>query len=273
MEVFSYKTYLTQILKYPLLTGEQEIELSKKIQAGDQQAKTQIVNANLRLVVSIAKKYENKTVSLMDLIQEGNIGLMTAAGKYHFSFNTRFSTYAYPWIAQFIARYLQSKVSLISLPVRKEELLHKIKKAQTTLYQELNHEPSDAEIAEYLGLKESEVNTIRSFSYAMTSIDTEIDPYSGHTLGDIIADTSSNPEKALMGEQTKGEVQRIIKNLSFKERMVILNRYDMSDSQDKKTLREVGSMLGVSAETVRQIEIRAMKKLHASVNEDSALFA
>jgi len=263
MESLAYKGYVKQILKYPLMTFEQEIEHSKLVQRGDNEAKIRLVQSNLRLVVSVAKKYMNPYVSIMDLIQEGNIGLLTAASKYHYSFSTRFSTYAYAWIAQSITRYIRNKTGQIILPHRKEEMLRKIHSAKLGLFQKLGREPSDEEIAERLSVSIEDIKNANLYSYTILSIDSEIDEEGSATFGDSIPDFSFAPEENLMKAFEKEKVHKMVENLPEMEQKVIKYRYNFDNDEKCKTLRQVGEELGVSAETVRQMEMRAVKHLKA----------
>ena len=262
----AYKEYVKQILKYPLMSFEQEIEHSKLVQQGDNEAKMRLVQANLRLVVSVAKKYKNPYVSIMDLIQEGNIGLLTAASKYHYSFNTRFSTYAYAWIAQSITRYVRNKTGQIILPHRKEEMLRKMHSAKLTLFQKLGRDPSDEELANRLGVTVEEIKNANLYSYTIVSIDSELDDDTNVNLGDSIPDFSFSPEVRLMNSYEKENIHEMISRLPEMEQKVIRYRYNFDNDEKTKTLRQVGEELGVSAETVRQMEIRAVRHLKAEMN-------
>lgn len=263
METMAYKQYVKQILKYPLMTFEEEIEHSKLVQKGDNAAKMRLVQSNLRLVVSVAKKYKNPYVSIMDLIQEGNIGLLTAVSKYHYSYNARFSTYAYPWIAQSISRYIRNKTGQIILPHRKEELVRKVHSAKLVLFQNLGREPSDEEIAEELSLTVEAIKNINLYSYSFVSIDSESDDDSGFCFGDSIPDYSFSPEVNLIEKEEKKDVHKMISRLPEIEQKVIKYRYNFENERKVKTLRQIGDELGVSAETIRQVEMRAVKHLRA----------
>ena len=270
MEKSIYSSYIKQILKYPLMSFEEEIEHSKLIHQGDQKAKMRLVQANLRLVVNIAKKYENPYVSIMDLIQEGNIGLMAAAGKYHYSYNTRFSTYAYAWIAQSITRYIQTKTSIIMLPNRKEEALHKVHTEKSKLYQILGRDPSYEEVAENLGMPVKKVKAILSYSYSVVSMNTPSEESTGLELSDLIPDNHFTPEGNMMNEMEKQEIKSMIETLPVLERKVIYSRYNFNCDTKVKTLRQLGDQLGVSAETVRQMEIRAIRQLRKNFSNNKA---
>lgn len=261
MESAIYSEYIRQITQYPLFTFEEEIEHSKRIQKGDEQAKKELVQANLRLVVSIAKKYENQYASIMDLIQEGNIGLLTAAGKYHYSYNVRFSTYAYAWIVQAISRYIKGKCGIIALPNRKEDELRRIKAARQTLFQNLGREPSEDEIAKRLSITVEEVREINDLAYQIVSMSDEKDGESGQSVENMIADTHMTPEQEYMEKEDRREIMSVVQSLPEMERRVVFNRYNFLYDEKVKTLRQLGNELGVSAETVRQVELRAIKRL------------
>ena len=270
MEKSIYSSYIKQILKYPLMTFEEEVEHSKLIQQGDQKAKMRLVQANLRLVVNIAKKYENPYVSIMDLIQEGNIGLMAAAGKYHYSYNTRFSTYAYAWIAQSITRYIQTKTSIIMLPNRKEEALRKVRSEKSKLYQILGRDPSYEEVAESVNMSVKKVKAILSYSYSIVSMNAPSDEETGLELSDMIPDNHFTPEGKMMNEMDKQEIKSMVDKLPGMERSVIYNRFNFNCDSKVKTLRQLGDQLGVSAETVRQMEIRAIRRLRTNYSNSKA---
>lgn len=256
------ESYVKQIQRFPLLDAKQEIELSKKIENGCKEAVTQLVNSNLRLVISIAKKFSNTPrVSIMDLIQEGNMGLMTAASKFHYGFNTRFSTYAYTWILQYMLRYLYNKTSMIALPHRKEELIRKITTVQNEYKQSFNREPTIEELAAYCGTTEEDICSVMAYAYTVTSIDIETSDDGNSTIGDLIPDNKYNPEENFMREQEKIQVKEMVDSLPANERKVIYYRYNFDCDQHVPTLRELSSTLGVSAETVRQMEMRAVKKI------------
>lgn len=273
MEMDISKSYLSQIQKYPLLSPEQEVELSNKIQSGDKAALTKLINCNLRLVVSIAHKFGNTRLSMMDLIQEGNLGLMTAAEKFQTSFKTRFSTYAYPWIMQYMLRYANTKVSFITLPHRKDDLIRKIQSVQAIIFQQTGHEATSLQIAEYLGIPEEKVNETLAYSYSVASLDIEAsDEENSVTVGDLLADSTYSPEAMYMKEETKRNIHEMMDNLPGNEKQVIWYRYNFDGENHKKTLREISKIIGVSPEAVRQTEIRAIKHMQAAAeDEDTAV--
>lgn len=256
------ESYIHQIQRYALLTREEEAEISKRIENGDRAAVTKLVNSNLRLVVSIAKKFNMRgSVSIMDLIQEGNMGLMSAAEKFNYGFNTRFSTYAYTWILQYMLRYLYNKTSMIALPHRKEEFLRKIKTAKEEFYQVYDREPSVTELADFAGVSEEDVAESMAYSYTVTSIDIETSEDGNATIGDLIPDNKYNPEVNYLREVEKSELKNMIESLPANERKVIYCRYNLANEAHVPTLRELSDSMGVSAETVRQMELRAMRKI------------
>ncbi len=259
------RAYFAQIKKSQLLTFEEELALSKRVLNGDDAARQTLIEANLRLVVRIAKKYMTRDVSLLDLIQEGNLGLIKAASKYDFHKHVRFSTYASWWIKQAIVRALSNKRRTIRLPHRKEEKLRKINKAYNSLSQELKRTPNIEEIAEELGLKIREVETIVQLSNAVVSLDGPTQEDSG-TLQDVIEDTSYVPEKDLLREDLRERTLKFLETLLDKEKQILLYRFAFYGGK-KYTLKKIGDEMGISPETVRQIEIRALKKLKESAQE------
>lgn len=272
MESLVYKSYVKQVLRYPLMNFEQEVAHSKLIQQGDNDAKMRLVQANLRLVISIAKKYENQYTSIMDLIQEGNIGLLTAASKYHYAFNTRFSTYAYSWIQQAISRYIHNKCGMILIPHRKEEILRKVHSAKIALLQQNGVEPTLQEIAARLNLEVDEIKKAEQFSFSMVSMDAEFDNDSGQTYADTIIDTQYSPEQCIIDEINTQQIHDMIKTLPEMEQKVLYRRFNFQYDTKINTLRQLGEELGVSAETIRQMEMRAIKKLQKRIcNTDISL--
>jgi RNA polymerase primary sigma factor len=271
METLLLQSYIDQVKRYPLLSAEREAELSTAVQNGDEKARNDLVQGNLRLVVSIAKKYCGFQVSLIDMIQEGNIGLITAASRYKTSFNTRFSTYAYLWISQAILRFVRNKSPLISLPHRKEAIVRKINAIRDYLYQQCGHEPSYEELSVYMGIPVEQIHSALQYSYSLTSLDAVIDFESDKTVGDFLADSESSPENEYIRRETKNNVHELINTLPEIEREVLTHRYNFTGNQDKNTLRHVGSLLGISSETVRQMEMRAIKRLRKTAEASGYL--
>jgi len=207
----------------------------------------------------------------MDLIQEGNIGLMTAAQKYHHSFNTRFSTYAYAWIAQSMLRYIQRKSQLISVPVRKEEIIHKIETGKVELFHQMNRQPTISEISAYTGILPETIKMSQEYVFSVASIDAEIEPGSGQTLCDVLPDNKCSPEDEILKECKRNQIKNLVNTLPSSERVVIQNRYCLVN-QERKTLRQIGEMLGLSAETVRQKEKKAIIKMRSVVNSNREMY-
>jgi RNA polymerase primary sigma factor len=261
----SLRAYFAQIKRSRLLTFEEELALSRRVLRGDDEARQTLIEANLRLVVRIAKKYMTRDVSLLDLIQEGNLGLIKAASKYDFRKHVRFSTYASWWIKQAIVRALSNKRRTIRLPHRKEEKLRKINKAYNALSQELKRAPNIEEIAEELGLKKREVETIVQLSNAVVSLDGPTQEDSG-TLQDVIEDNSYIPERDLLRENLRERTLKFLETLLEKEKQILLYRFAFYGGK-KYTLKKIGDEMGISPETVRQIEIRALRKLKENAEE------
>jgi len=259
------RAYFDQIKRNRLLTFEEELELSRRVLAGDEQARQELITANLRLVVRIAKKYMTRDVALLDLIQEGNLGLIRAASKYAYHKNVRFSTYASWWIKQAIVRALSNKRRVIRLPHRKEEKLRKINKAYNTLSQQFKRQPNAAEIAEELGLKKREVESIVQLSNTVVSLDGPTQEDSG-SLQDIIEDNSYVPDRELLRANLRERTLKFLETLLDKEKQILLYRFAFFGGK-KYTLKRIGDEMGISPETVRQIEIRALRKLRQNAAE------
>jgi RNA polymerase primary sigma factor len=259
------KAYFNQIKKARLLTFEEELSLSKRIQAGDEAARSQLIESNLRLVVRIAKNYLTPEVSILDLIQEGNLGLMRAVGKYDYRKQVRFSTYASWWIKQSIVRSLSNKKRVIRLPHRQEEKLRKINKVYNNLSQVLMREPLLVEIAHEIGIDEGEVASILNSSGSVVSLDSSLTADSG-SLHDVVEDNSFNPDNELMKKSLREDTMKFLDGLQEKERQILLYRFSFTSGK-RHTLKKIGDELGLSPETVRQIEIRALKKLRSFSDE------
>ncbi len=259
------RAYFDQIKKTRLLTFEEELSLSRSILRGDEAARQRLITANLRLVVRIAKKYMTPDVSLLDLIQEGNLGLIKAASKYDYRKNVRFSTYASWWIKQAIVRSLSNKRRVIRLPHRKEEKLRRINKAFNTLSQQYKRSPNYQEIADELGIQEREVETILSLSSAVVSLDGPT-PEENGTLQDLIVDNTYVPDRELLRNSLREKTMGFLETLLAKEKQILLYRFAFFGGR-KYTLKMIGDEMGISPETVRQIEIRALRKLKECAGE------
>ena len=259
------RSYFDQIKKTALLTAEQEQELSRQVQKGDHDAFTRLVEANLRLVVKIAKAFMTSDLSLLDLIQEGNLGLMRAASKFDYRRNVRFSTYASWWIKQAIVRSLSNKRRAIRLPHRKEELLRKISKATNCLSQSLMREPTDQEIAVEVGVETCDVRSLMEMSYNVVSLDGDSGDDSG-SLKDVFEDYSFDPGRELLRKSLREDTLRSLEMLPSKEKQILLYRYSFHGGK-RYTLKKIGDKMGISPETVRQIEIRALRRLGETASE------
>ncbi len=259
------KAYFSQIRKTPLLSFEEELDLSRRIEDGDEDARKQLIEANLRLVVKIAKAYVSSDVGLLDLVQEGNLGLLKAASKYDHRKKVRFSTYASWWIKQSITRALSNKRRSIRLPHRKEDALRKIQRAYNTMSQRLMRRPSVEEVATEVGMPREEVVQILNISSGPVSLDSDINADSG-TLHDVFEDYSYAPEAGVMQEVMHDETLRFLERLREKEKKILLYRFAFYGGK-KYTLKRISDEMGISPETVRQIEMRALRKLRQHAGE------
>lgn len=260
----SVRIYLQQIGKIPLISHEEEIEVARQIKENNSEiAKNILVNANLRLVVSIAKKYIGRGLSFLDLIQEGNIGLMKAAERFDYEKGYKFSTYATWWIQQSITRAIADKARAIRLPIHMIESLGKIRKATLELTTELGHPPSKQELAYKLGLSMQKLTSILKAAQSTISIETPANQKEDSTkIADYIVDENTlAPENRVSQENLSEDIQKMLKQLSPKERDILILRYGLDNNGEKKTLDEIGSHYGVSRERIRQIENRAISKL------------
>jgi len=259
-------TYFKQIKVFPLLTFEEELELSRKIQDGDNEALHKLVNSNLRLVAKIAGMYNLPDISVLDIIQEGNLGLMHAAEKFDYNKNVRFCTYASWWIKQFISRFLSKKRRIVRLPQRKEESLRKIQHIYHSLCQSLMHQPQSSDIAKELGIPVQDVDYILSLSADSLPFEHNINDEESVCAMDIHEDYTYSPERTLMKKNSQDGTMRILNKLKDKERRIINYRYQLNGCEHH-TLREISDKLDISPETVRQIEMRALKKIRKHAKE------
>ncbi len=256
------KIYLNEIGQIPLLDAEEEKELGRRMAAGDDTARSRLEEGNLRLVVSLAKHYTGRGVALMDLIQEGNIGLMRAVEKYDYTKENRFSTYASWWIKEAMQRAIDQQSREIRVPVHVAENMKRVQKAAKELQQTLGREATPGEIAGQLKDKtEQEVKEILTYLQNPVSLETPVGEDGENSLGDMVEDkTEATPEEAMDQLVRKEEVSELLSSLTERERQVISMRYGLEDGRTH-TLEEIGSELDVTRERVRQIEARAMEKL------------
>jgi RNA polymerase primary sigma factor len=252
--------FLNEIRRYPLLTADQEVELSKRIEQGDLAAKERMINSNLRLVVSIAKKYQGQELSLLDLIQEGILGLIRAAEKFDWRKGYKFSTYATFWIRQAIQRGLANKARTIRIPVHIGQRERKIVRAERELSAKLGREPSDDEIAREAELPLDQVEEVRDAARTVTSLDRPVGEEGDTALGDLLEGGAPPPDQEVEVSLSEQLLRRTIDELPETEREVIRLRFGLN-GDDPQPLRETGRRLGLSAERVRQIESRALKRL------------
>jgi RNA polymerase primary sigma factor len=259
----SLQLFLKDIGKVDLLTAAQEVELAKRIERGEHRAKQEMVEANLRLVVSIAKKYRNQGLPFLDLIQEGTIGLVRAAEKFDHRKGFKFSTYATWWIRQAVARALADKARTIRMPVHIVEKLNKIVRSERKLRAELGREPSSAEIARDVELTPDEVEQIRRSSQAPVSLEKPVGDEEESEFGHFLTDENDPlPDEVAEVEMRKATLERVLETLSARERRVLELRYGLN-GEHPRTLDEVGKTFNVTRERIRQIENQSLKKLRA----------
>ena len=256
------RSYLSNISRIPLLTFEQEQLLGEKIQSGSESARAMLIESNLRLVVSIAKKYINKTkIPFLDLIQEGNIGLIKAVDKWDYAKGYRFSTYATWWIRQSISKAVVEQSRAIRVPVHVIEQLSKMSKVALELYQELKREPSAYEISKRMGIDEEKVKELQAIVKEPVSIDQRLSEDDEATIGDLVADEDvSSPLEDIFQEEVRDAIAKVLSTLETREADIIILRYGLNNTRPK-TLDEIGKSYGISKERVRQIEEKALKKL------------
>src|SRR5713101_5358817 len=255
------RMYLKEIGRVALLKAEQEVTLAKAIEAGDDDAKHKLTEANLRLVVSIAKKYIGRGMSFLDLIQEGNMGLIRAVEKFDYHKGYKFSTYATWWIRQAITRAIADQARTIRIPVHMVETINKLVRVSRRLLQELGREPSDDEIGEEMGISAEKVREIVKVSQDPVSLETPIGEEEDSHLGDFVEDKdATSPSDAASLTMLRTEVEDILDTLTPRERRVLQLRFGLIDGH-QRTLEEVGKRFGVTRERIRQIEAKALRKL------------
>lgn len=259
----SMKAYLQEIGAVDRLTPEEEIEIGRRAAQGDPEAKEIMINANLRLVVAMTRKFLNRGLSYQDLIQEGNIGLMRAVEKFDPDKGFRFSTYATWWIRQSLTRAIADQSRDIRIPVHTTEQIYKIKKIQRELFQEFNREPTPEEIAEKIpGMDAAKVIDLLSVSQDTISLESPTGDEEDSTLGDFIKDDSiKGPEDVFKSEALKDQIDKVLKELPEREEAIVRMRFGLDGTGTVKTLDEVGKIYGITKERVRQIENKAMRRL------------
>ena len=264
------RMYLREIGKIPLLTLQGEVALSRRVEQGNQEAKKKLIEANLRLVVSIAKKYTGHCLSFLDLVQEGNIGLIRAVEKFDFRKGFRFSTYASWWIRQAITRALADQSRVIRVPVHMVESINKLTKVSRELYQELGREPNYSELAERMGTTTRKIREYLKISQEPLSLETPIGEEKDNRLGDFLEDRMiRSPEEVIVNKYFREQMHQILAILSPREREIIKLRFGL-DSEYPHTLEEVGQIFKVTRERIRQIEAKAIRKLRQSVKAKNA---
>ena len=255
------RMYLKEIGKVPLLEAERELYLAECMAKGDEKAKDELVEANLRLVVSIAKRYVGKGMFFLDLIQEGNLGLMKAVEKFDYTKGYKFSTYATWWIRQAITRAIADQARTIRIPVHMVETIHKVSRCQRQLLQELGHEATAEEVAERIGMSPEKVREIMKIAQDPVSLETPIGEEEDSHLGDFIPDDDSPaPAEAASYELLKEQLEEVLHTLTSREEHVLKLRFGLEDGRTR-TLEEVGKEFNITRERIRQIEAKALRKL------------
>jgi RNA polymerase primary sigma factor len=257
----SLQLFLNEAGRYPLLTAAQEVALAKRIEEGDKEAKDLLVNSNLRLVVSIAKKYQGHGLTLLDLIQEGIIGLIRAAEKFDWRKGFKFSTYATWWIRQAVQRGVANKARTIRIPVHIVEREQKIARAERELVAKLERAPTDAEVAEQSRLPIKQVREVRAAARAVASLDRPVGEDDSASFGDLFASEEATPDEQLEVSLTEKALHAAVAELPEREQSILKLRYGLDGSEEPKSLEEIGRILGITRERVRQLEAEALRHL------------
>jgi RNA polymerase primary sigma factor len=268
----SLQLFLNEAGRYPLLTAAQEVELAKAIEGGDKRAKDLLVNSNLRLVVSIAKRYQGHGLTLLDLIQEGIIGLIRAAEKFDWRKGFKFSTYATWWIRQAVQRGVANKARTIRIPVHIVEREQKIARAERELVATLERSPTIDEISEKSKIPVKQVREVQSAARAVASLDKSVGADDSAAFGDLFASDERSPEEQVELELTEKALHDAVADLGEREQQILNLRYGLKGTEDPKSLEEIGRILGITRERVRQIEGEALRRL-AERREIAALQA
>jgi RNA polymerase primary sigma factor len=255
------RMYLKEIGRVPLLTPEEEVELAKRIERGDEEARRRLTEANLRLVVSIAKRYVGRGMLFLDLIQEGNLGLIKAVEKFDYSKGFKFSTYATWWIRQAITRAIADQARTIRIPVHMVETINKLVRVQRQLLQELGRDPTPEEIGEEMGIPSEKVSEILRIAQEPVSLATPIGEEEDSHLGDFIPDEDAPaPAEVASAQLLREQLEEVLTSLTPREQKVLKLRFGLDDGR-QRTLEEVGKEFGVTRERIRQIEAKALRKL------------
>jgi RNA polymerase primary sigma factor len=262
------RMYLKEIGRVALLTAEQEVSLAKRIERNDMAAKRDLIEANLRLVVSIAKRYNGRGLQFLDLIQEGNLGLMRAVEKFDYRKGYKFSTYATWWIRQAITRAIADQARTIRIPVHMVETMNRLIRTQRAMSQELGREPTDVELGERMEMTPEKVRSVLKLSQEPVSLETPVGGEEDSSLADFVEDEISPvPTEAVAAKMRRKEVQELLETLSHRERKVLELRFGLR-GEDPRTLEEVGQRFGVTRERIRQIEAKTLTKLKSYRDSD-----
>jgi RNA polymerase primary sigma factor len=253
--------FLNEAGRWPLLTAEEEVELAKRIERGDKEAKERMINSNLRLVVSIAKRYQGHGLSLLDLIQEGIIGLIRAVEKFDWRRGFKFSTYATWWIRQAVQRGVANKSRTIRIPVHIAEREQRIARAERELAPKLGRQPTENEVAKHARLPVKQVQEVRKAARAVTSLDRPVGDENEGALGDLFASEQAPPEEEIGVSLEQDVLRRAVAQLPEREREVVKLRYGLNGDRDPASLEAIGRQLGLTRERVRQIEANALEQL------------
>ena len=255
------RMYLREIGKFPLLTSEEEIVLAKRVKAGDMRGKHKLVNSNLRLVVSIAKKYTGRGMLFLDLVQEGNLGLIRAVEKFDYRKGYKFSTYATWWIRQAITRAIADQARTIRIPVHMVETINRLRKTSRILLQQLGRKPTEKEIAQRARISVDKVREIIKVSQVPLSLEAPVGDEESSRLGDFVEDsTIQAPDEVVLHGLLRDDLEEVMSSLSDRERVVLKLRFGLDDGHPR-TLEEVGRVFNVTRERIRQIESKALRKL------------
>jgi RNA polymerase primary sigma factor len=253
--------FLNEAGRWPLLTKEEEVELAKRIERGDMEAKERMINSNLRLVVSIAKKYQGHGLSLLDLIQEGTLGLIRAVEKFDWRRGFKFSTYATWWIRQAVQRGVANKARTIRIPVHIADREQRIARAERALAPKLGRQPTEEEVAKQAKLPLKQVREVREAARAITSLDRPVGSENEASLGELFAAEQAPPEEEVTVSLEQDVLRRAVAQLPEREREVVKRRYGLNGDRDPASLDAIGRELGLTRERVRQIEARALEQL------------